>query len=157
MTSTESTSAVPATAPPAADSRVLALAHYAARGVLEHFLAERGVTFPQHVALRAAATATAPLTPDALVAQVRDYLKAAPDTLRAALDGLLAKGLLAEDGPHLAPTDAGRALLADVGAATAPVSARIWAGIPTDALATVGRVLTLITERADAEPAALGE
>ncbi|MFJ4340430.1 MarR family transcriptional regulator [Streptomyces sp. NPDC088915] len=138
-----------------ADSRALALAHYAARGVLEHVLARHGVTFQQQVALRAAATAEGPQTPDGLVALVRGLLKADPDGVRATLDDLLAQRLLVADGAHLRPTAAGRDLLAAVGAETAPVSARIWGGIPAEDLAAAGRVLALVTARADAELAAL--
>ncbi|MFD5448144.1 MarR family transcriptional regulator [Streptomyces sp. NPDC127100] len=138
----------------AADARSLALAHYAARGVLEHVLARHGITFQQQITLRAALTADAPRTPDDLVAGVRDSLKADPAAIRATLDELLAKQLLVADGTHLLPTDAGRELTAAVGAETAPVSARIWGGIPAEDLAAAGRVLALVKERADAELAA---
>ncbi|MFG3050701.1 MarR family transcriptional regulator [Kitasatospora sp. NPDC048239] len=140
---------------PLADARALGLAHYAARGVLEHVLARHGLTFQEQVALRAAITADAPQTPDGLVARVQGSLKADPADLHATLDGLLAKGLLVADGACLHPTDAGRELLAAVGAETAPVSARIWGGISEEDLAAAGRVLALVTERADAELAAL--
>lgn len=143
------------TTAPVADSRALGLAHYAARGVLEQVLARHGITFQQQIALRAAVTADAPRTPDDLVTQVRDSLKADPVDIRATLDELLAKRLLVADGAHLRPTDAGRELLATVGVEIAPISARIWGGIPTEDLAAAGRVLALVTERADAEFAAL--
>ncbi|MEU3605090.1 MarR family transcriptional regulator [Streptomyces sp. NPDC035033] len=143
------------TTAPAADSRLLGLAHYAARGVLEHVLARHGVTFPQQIALRAAVTADAPRTPDELVAQVRATLKADPADVRAALDALRAKELLVADGPHLVPTEAGRALLTAVAAEVAPLTARVWGGIPAEDLAAAGRVLALVTERADRELAAL--
>ncbi|MDX3533161.1 MarR family transcriptional regulator [Streptomyces sp. MB09-01] len=140
---------------PVADARGLGLAHYAARGVLEHVLARHGVTFQQQIALRAVVTADAPQTPDDVVTQVRASLKAAPAGIRTTLDELLAKQLLAVDGAHLRPTDAARELLAAVGAETGAVSARIWGGIPAEDLAAAGRVLALVTERADAELAAL--
>ncbi|WP_058041950.1 hypothetical protein [Streptomyces roseifaciens] len=149
MTATASTTA------PIADSRALGLAHYAARGVLEHVLARHGATFQQHVALRAAITTDAPRTPDDLIAQVQGSLKADPADIRATLDELLAKQLLITDGTHLRPTDAGRELLAAAGAEIAPVTARIWGGIPAEDLAAAGRVLALVTERADTELAAL--
>ncbi|MFJ4333615.1 MULTISPECIES: MarR family transcriptional regulator [unclassified Streptomyces] len=139
------------TTAPAADSRALALAHYAARGVLEQVLARHGVTFQQQVALRAAVTADAPQTPDDLVAQVRNSLKSDTAGIRATIDELLAARLLVADGPHLCATDAGHDLLAAVGAETAPYTARIWGGIPADDLAAAGRVLALVTERANAE------
>ncbi|MER7716258.1 MarR family transcriptional regulator [Streptomyces flaveolus] len=143
------------TTAPVADSRALGLAHYAARGVLEHVLARHGVTFQQQIALRAAVTADTPQTADDLVAQVRGTLKADPVAVRATLDELLAEQLLVADGAHLRPSDAGRELLAAVGAETAPLTARIWGGIPAEDLAAAGRVLALVTERADAELTAL--
>jgi DNA-binding MarR family transcriptional regulator len=149
MTATASTTA------PVADSRLLGLAHHAARSVLEHVLARHGITFQQQVALRVAVTADAPRTPDDLVAQVRGSLKADPADVHAVLDELLARHLLVADGAHLHPTDAGRELIAAVGAETAPFSARIWDGIPAEDLAAAGRVLTLVAERANAELAAL--
>jgi DNA-binding MarR family transcriptional regulator len=148
------TTAVSTTAP-VANARDLALAHYAARGVLENVLARHGATFQQQVALRAAITSDGPQTPDDLLAQVQESLKADPADIRATLDELRAEQLLVADGTHLRPTDAGRELLAAVGAETTPISARIWGEIPAEDLAAAGRVLALVTERANAELAAL--
>ncbi|MGW6897120.1 MarR family transcriptional regulator [Streptomyces sp. NPDC054919] len=148
MTTTASTTA------PIADARALGLAHYAARGVLERVLARHGATFQQQIALRAAVTADAPQTPDDLVTQVQGSLKADPTDIRATLDELLAKQLLVADGAHLRPTDAGRELIAAVGAETAPITARIWGGIPAEDLTAAGQVLALVAERANAELAA---
>ncbi|MFE1199312.1 MarR family transcriptional regulator [Streptomyces olivaceoviridis] len=150
MTTTASTATAPV-----ADARALALAHYAARSVLEHVLARYGATFQQQVALRAAITTETPQTSDDLITQVQGSLKADPADIRATLDELLAKQLLVADGAHLRPTDAGRELFAATGAETAPISARIWGGIPAENLTAVGRVLALVTERANAELAAL--
>ncbi|MFJ3338442.1 MarR family transcriptional regulator [Streptomyces sp. NPDC086766] len=143
------------TTAPVADARALGLAHYAARGVLEHVLARHGSTFQQQILLRAAVTTKAPQTPDDLIAQAQGSLKADPVDIRSTLDELLAKQLLAADGAHLRPTNAGRELLAAVGAETAPISTRIWGGIPAEDLAAAGRVLALVTERANAELAKL--
>ncbi|MFC8284618.1 MarR family transcriptional regulator [Streptomyces cyaneofuscatus] len=158
MTTTGSTKAASTAAPapaPAATARELGLAHYAARGVLEYVLARHGATFAQQIALRAAINADAPQTPDELVAQVQGALKADPAGIRAVFDELLARELLVADGEHLRPTEAGRELFAAVAAETAPISARVWGGIPAEDLAAAGRVLALVTERADAELAAL--
>ncbi|MBQ0850940.1 MarR family transcriptional regulator [Streptomyces sp. BH-SS-21] len=154
MTTTRSTAADTTTAP-AANARDLALAHYAARRVLEHVLARHDATFQQQVALRAAVTSDTPQTPDDLLAQVQGSLKVDPADIRATLDELLAKQLLVADGAYLRPTGAGRELLAAVGAETAPLSDRIWGGIPAEDLAAAGRVLALVTERANAELSAL--
>ncbi|MEU1041878.1 MarR family transcriptional regulator [Streptomyces sp. NPDC005551] len=149
------TTAASTTAEPVADARALALAHYAARGVLEHVLARHGITFQQQIALRTALTADGPLTPDDLVARVHGSLKADRAGIRATLDELLAGQLLLADGAYLRPTDAARDLVAAVGAETAPLSARVWGGIPAADLAATGRVLALVNERANAELAAL--
>lgn len=140
---------------PVADPRLLALAHYAARGVLERVLAGHGITFQQQIALRAVVTADAPPTPDDVVAQVQGSLKADPADIRTTLDDLLAKHLLVADGAHLRPTDAGSELISVAAAEAAPFTARIWAGVDADDLAAAGRVLTLVAERANAELAAL--
>ncbi|AJT62000.1 hypothetical protein T261_0310 [Streptomyces lydicus] len=144
-----------ATTAPVANPRTLALAHYAARGVLEHVLARHGMTFQQQLALRAAVTAEAPQTPDDLVTQIQGSLKTDPADIRATLDELLARQLLVADGAHLRPTDAGRELTATIGTETAPFTARIWDGIPAEDLTAAGRVLALVAERANAELAAL--
>ena len=143
------------TTAPVANARDLGLAHYAARGVLEHVLAQHGITFQQQITLRAAVPADTTQTPDDLVTQVRGSLKADPADIRATLDELLAKQLLVADGACLRPTAAGRELLAAVGAKTAPITARIWGGIPAEDLAAAGRVLALVTERANTELAEL--
>ena len=148
MTTTASTA-------PVADARALGLAHYAARSVLEHVLARLGMTFQQQIVLRTAVTAEAPQTPDGLVTQVQGSLKADPADIRTTLDELLARHLLVADGAELRPTDAGRELMAAIGAQTAPVTARVWGGMPAEDLAAAGRVLALVTERANAELAAL--
>ncbi|MFF6886991.1 MarR family transcriptional regulator [Streptomyces sp. NPDC012421] len=151
--STTTTTTATAAAP--ADARMLGLAHYAARGLLEHVLAGHGATFLEQVTLRTAVTAGAPLSQEELVAGVRASLKGSPADTLAAVASLRAKGHLVADGARLLPTDAGRELLAAVGAETAPVSARVWADIPEEDLAAAGRVLALVAERADRELAAL--
>ncbi|MFD0078844.1 MarR family transcriptional regulator [Streptomyces sp. NPDC127166] len=144
------------TAPtPIADARVLGLAHYAARGLLEHVLSRHGITFTQQIALRAAITADAPQTPDDLINQIHTFLKTDSADIHAVLDDLLARRLLTLDGAHLHPTETARELLTAIGADTAPVTARVWGDIPAEDLAAAGRVLALVTERANAELAAL--
>ncbi|MGO4749592.1 MarR family transcriptional regulator, partial [Streptomyces sp. 2MCAF27] len=48
-------------------------------------------------------------------------------------------------------TAAGRELHESTSAETAEISARLYAGIPAEDLAVAGRVLALVTERANAE------
>jgi hypothetical protein len=138
--------------------RVIALAHYAGRALLENALARHGLTFQQSVTLRPAALADGPLDRDRLVAGVVGSLKIDAAEAHAVVDELLAAELLAPEGPtQVRITRAGRDLYETTSAETAPITARIYAGIPEEDLAVAGRVLGLITERANRELAALPE
>ncbi|MFF7275528.1 MarR family transcriptional regulator [Streptomyces griseorubiginosus] len=138
--------------------RVIALAHYAGRALLENALARHGLTFQQSVTLRPAALADGPLDRDRLVADVVGSLKIDAAEAHAVVDELLAAGLLAPEGTsEVRITRAGRDLYQTTSAETAPLTARIYAGIPEEDLAVAGRVLGLITERANRELAALPE
>ncbi|MFJ9115187.1 MarR family transcriptional regulator [Streptomyces sp. NPDC102394] len=142
------------TTAPVADARSLGLAHYAARAALESVLSRHGLTFQQHITLRSVVVAGAPVERDALVAQVTGSLKVETAAARDVVGELLGKGLLTAEATHVRAADAGRALYAEVAAEAGELSARIWSGIPAEDLAATGRVLALVTERADAELAA---
>ncbi|MFC8242777.1 MarR family transcriptional regulator [Streptomyces chartreusis] len=141
---------------PLVDPRVIALAHYAGRALLENVLARHGSTFQQSVTLRLVAVAEGPVERDTLVDGVVGALKIDAAEADSVVDELIAAGLLAAQEPSAVRiTDAGRERWASTSAATAPITARIYDGIPKEDLAVAGRVLTLITERADAELAAM--
>ncbi|WP_458249196.1 MarR family transcriptional regulator [Streptomyces sp. MAI_2237] len=142
------------TTAPVADARSLGLAHYAARAALESVLSRHGLTFQQHIALRSVVVAGTPVERDALVAQVTGSLKVETAEARDVVGELLGKGLLTAEATRVRAADAGRALYAEVAAEAGELSARIWSGIPAEDLAATGRVLALVTERADAELAA---
>ncbi|QEV09644.1 hypothetical protein [Streptomyces prasinus] len=142
------------TAPPV-DGRVIGLAHYASRAVLEGVLARHGISFPQSVTLRLAAVAEGPVDRARLTGDVIGALKIGHPEADGLVDDLFTAGLLALDEPSLVRiTEAGRKLHDTTSAETRAVSARIYAGIPSDELAVAGRVLALVTERADRESAA---
>ncbi|MFJ8533852.1 MarR family transcriptional regulator [Streptomyces sp. NPDC093591] len=141
---------------PLVNPRVIALAHYAARAVLERALDHHGATFQQSVTLRLAAVADGPVDRDHVIDGVVGALKIDAAQAQSVVDELIAAELLAPQGPsQVRITDAGRELYDRTSAATAPITARIYAGIPAEDLAVAGRVLTLITERANAELAAV--
>ncbi|AKN74094.1 MULTISPECIES: winged helix DNA-binding protein [Streptomyces] len=144
------------TTAPRAEGRTIALAHYAGRAVLEHVLAPHGISFLQSVTLRLAAIADGAVERAAVVDGVVGAVKIPESEALRAIDGLTAAGLLAPEGPSaLRITEAGRELYATTTAETAVISARLYAGISEEDRAVAGRVLTLVTERADAELAAL--
>ncbi|MFD9608137.1 MarR family winged helix-turn-helix transcriptional regulator [Streptomyces sp. NPDC059083] len=142
------------TTAPTTNGRVIALAHYSARALLEGVLTRHGATFEQSVVLRAAVTAGDSVGRDALVSDVIGSLKADGSAVRGVIDGLTATGLLERlpaDGSRLRVTETGRDLYDTTTAETAEISSRLYAGIPAEDLAVAGRVLTLLTERANAE------
>lgn len=145
------------TTAPTVDGRVIGLAHYAGRAVLESVLAHYGMTFQQLVTLRLVGIADAPVERDALVAQVVDALKVEATDVHGVVEELTARRLVATEGPKVLITDAGRGVYAEASTETGKISARIYAGIPAEDLATAGRVLTLVTGRANTELAALAE
>lgn len=146
------------TTTPVLGPRVIALAHYASRAVLERVLARHGMTFQQSVTLRLAAVADGPVERDDLVDGVVGALKINAAEAHSVVDELIAAELLSPQEPsQVRITDAGRERYDTTSAETAPISARIYAGIPTEDLATAGRVLALITERGNAELAAITE
>ncbi|GGW98195.1 winged helix DNA-binding protein [Streptomyces lomondensis] len=138
--------------------RVIALAHYAGRALLENVLARHGVTFPQSVALRLAAVADGPVEREQLVDGVSGALKIGAAQAHGVIDELIAARLLTPDeASGVRITDAGRELYATTTGETAPITARIYDGIPAEDLAVAGRVLHLINQRTDAELAALAK
>ncbi|MGF0176387.1 MarR family transcriptional regulator [Streptomyces sp. Marseille-Q5077] len=144
------------TTTPLLDPRVIALAHYASRALLERVLARHGATFQQSVTLRLVNVADGPVERDHLVDAVVGALKIDAAEAHSVVDELIAAQLLAPQEPsQVRITDAGRELYEQTSAETAPISARVYADIPAEDLAAAGRVLTLITERADAELAAM--
>ncbi|MEU1476748.1 MarR family transcriptional regulator [Streptomyces sp. NPDC005760] len=152
------------TATPVLNPRVIALAHYAARAVLETVLARHGATFQQSVTLRLAAVAEGAVERGRIVEDLAGSLKIDTAEAHSVVDELISAGLLTPHEPTREPahepsrlriTDAGRELFETTSAETAPITARVYAGIPAEDLAVAGRVLSLITERADEELAAL--
>ncbi|MEU9627443.1 MarR family winged helix-turn-helix transcriptional regulator [Streptomyces luteogriseus] len=144
------------TSTPPVGPRDIALAHYAGRALLETVLARHGITFQQSVTLRLAAVADGPVGREQLVDGVTGALKIDAAEVHRVLDELVAAQLLTPDGSSdVRITEAGRELYATTSGETAPITARIYDGIPAEDLVVTGRVLSLITERAGAELTAL--
>ncbi|WP_431961749.1 MarR family transcriptional regulator [Actinacidiphila sp. bgisy160] len=142
------------TTAPTANGRVIALAHYAARALLEDVLTRHGATFHQSVTLRAVVAAGGSVGRGELDRDVAGSLKTGESVVRSVIDELTHAKLLEEDpadASRIRLTDAGRELYETTTEETAEISARLYAGIPAGDLAVAGRVLTLVTERANAE------
>ncbi|MFG2293819.1 MarR family transcriptional regulator [Streptomyces sp. NPDC048603] len=142
------------TTAPAVNGRAIALAHHASRALLEGALDRHGVTFHQSVTLRAVAVAGESVGRDELVSAVTGSLKADESLVRGVIEELTAAKRLEEDpaeASRVRLTDAGRELYERTAAAGGEIAARLYADIPAEDLAVAGRVLALVTERANAE------
>ncbi|MGW3664384.1 MarR family winged helix-turn-helix transcriptional regulator [Streptomyces sp. NPDC005141] len=140
------------TSPPPVNGQVIGLAHYASRAALERVLARSGTTFEQSVALRAVSDNGGTVERDRLVARLTGALKIEEPAARRTVDAMTALKLLEEPTTEqVSLTDGGRELFESIRTAGNEIAARLYAGIPAEDLAAAGRVLTLVTERADAE------
>ena len=144
------------TTTPPADARMLGLAHYAARAVLESVLTRHDLDFQQQIVLRPVVLAAGPVDRARLAADTVAALKTDEESVQGTIDELIAAGLVATDASEVRITDAGRALYERITQETSAASARIWGGIPEEDLLATGRVLTMVTERANAELATTG-
>lgn len=136
--------------------RAIALAHHAGRALLEGVLTRRGIGFEQGVTLRAVAAAGSSIDREDLVSEVSDSLKTDKQIARGVIEELMTAKLLEEDPEQargIRLSDTGRTLHDAADAETAEISARLYADIPATDLAIAGRVLALITQRANTESA----
>jgi DNA-binding MarR family transcriptional regulator len=140
------------TATPPVNGQVIGMAHYATRAVLETLLARTGTTFHQSVTLNAVSGEGGTVERGWLVGRLTGSLKIKESTARETVDELAALKLLEEsDSGQVSLTDSGRELSDRIQPGVREITARLYAGIPAEDLATAGRVLALVTERANAE------
>ncbi|MFD9278259.1 MarR family transcriptional regulator [Streptomyces mirabilis] len=136
---------------PPVGGQVVGLAHYASRAALEAALARIGSSFNQSVALRAVSDQGGTVERDRLVERLTGTLKIEASVAEETVTEMTALKLLTETDTSLALTEHGREVFEEIRTAGNEIAARLYAGIPAEDLATVGRVLTLVTERANAE------
>jgi DNA-binding MarR family transcriptional regulator len=131
-------------------TRTIGETENALRAILSRGLAGTGLNYPQWVALKATAESPAPRTTEDLAAFLQDGLKIDEDVAGAALDALRASGHLAQDGHTVAVTPSGASLFGRLNEQFVVLSGQMYAGLGADELATAQRVLSTITERANA-------
>jgi DNA-binding MarR family transcriptional regulator len=142
------------TTAPTANGRTVALAHYAGRALLEIVLARHDLTFEQSVTLRGVVVAGGAIGRDELAGGIAGALQTDEASVGGVVDELAAAKLVEED-----PAEAGRVRVTAAGrevyevstAEAAEITKRLYDGVPDEDLAVVHRVLTLVTERANAE------
>lgn len=134
--------------------QVIGQAENALRALLERTLGGTGLEYRDWIALSLAVGNEGPVSEGELTGRVAGVLKIDDTTARETIAQLLARKLadtVLENGSWVRATKNGRELHGEVRAAIGEIVQCLFRDISADDLETAGRVLTLITVRADAE------
>jgi hypothetical protein len=133
---------------PPLNTQVIGQAESALGALLEPLLAGTGITFQQWLVLTVTAASGGRTDRGQLVARISGARKVDGTLVESAIAELAAAGLATATGP-LALTDAGQNVYERVRGAIDELNAELFAFPPED-LATAGRVLSIVTARANA-------
>jgi DNA-binding MarR family transcriptional regulator len=139
---------------PSLNPQVLGRAEAAHRALLERILAGTGLTYHRWVALSVSAAGNGPIGRRQLIERVTSALRIDDATGEEAITELTAADLLRAppgDGSSIELTEPGRELHRRIRAEINDTITRIYSDISAADLATAGRVLSAITQRANAE------
>ena len=137
---------------PTLSPRVIGQAEKTLNAILGRQLAGTGLTEPRWVILTLAVTSGGTAGREAFTRIVSDALKISETEARAHIADMVAAQQLqvAGEPPAVTATGAARQLHSRIGTATADIVQRLWGDLPAEDLATTGRVLAIITDRANA-------
>jgi hypothetical protein len=139
---------------PTLTTQVIGQAERALGALMNRVLARTGGTFYQWVALNLAARSGGTIDRDQLVGRMTGALKIDDAQALAAITELTASRLLQGlpgEGSRVGLTDAGQVRYRQLRTAIDQITARLYGDLPADDLATAGRVLAVITARANTE------
>lgn len=136
------------------NGQVIGQAESATRAVLDRLLATANVTFHQWVGLNLIEAAGGSIEPDRFVQRMVNGLKVDDWVASGTIAELAAAGLVAGEN-MLNWTPAGQDRHASIRLGVNGITERLYADLPADDLAIAARVLTTLTERANAELAAV--
>ena len=138
---------------PTLSPRVIGQAEKTMNAILDRQLAGTGLTEPQWVILTLAVTGGGPAGRDQFTRMVAGALKISETEARARVGDMVTAQQLQVTGepPAVTATGAARQLHSRISAAITEITQRLWGDLPAGDLATAGRVLAIITERASAE------
>jgi DNA-binding MarR family transcriptional regulator len=138
---------------PTLTPQVIGQAEKTLNAILYRLLAGPGLTEAQWITLTLAARGAGSGGRDQLVTQVAHGLKV--DAAQASAHvAELAAAQLTQDAGAASPvrlTAAGQRVYGQIRAGVAQVTERLWGDLPAADLATAGRILSIITDRANAE------
>jgi hypothetical protein len=133
---------------PPLSTQVIGQTESALGALLEPLLAGTGITFHQWLVLTVTAASGASIDRGQLITRISVARKLDGATVETAIAELTAAGLVTADGP-VALTDVGRTRYHRIRGALEEITARLF-DFPPEDLATVGRVLSIVTSRANA-------
>ncbi len=138
---------------PSFSTRVIGQTEKTLNAILDRQLAGTGLTETQWVILTLAVTGGTTFERDHFARQVADALKTGEAEAQQHIAGMLAAHWLqaASEGTPLTVTDTAKQLHSRIRTTIAEITQRLWGDLPAEDLATAGRVLSIITERASAE------
>jgi hypothetical protein len=133
---------------PPLSTQIIGQAESALGALLEPLLTGTGITFHQWLVLTVTAASGASIDRDQLIARISAARKLDGAAVETAIAELAAAGLVTADGP-VALTDAGRTRYHGIRGALEEITALLF-DLPPEDLATAGRVLSIVTSRANA-------
>jgi hypothetical protein len=134
--------------------QVLGQAEKAHGALFDRIVTGTNITYHRWVALNLIVAGADGVDRDRLIAMMTGALKLDEATGREVVGELTDAQLIepaSPDGSHLQLTDEGQEAYRRIRSRVDETIGQLYAGIPADDLATAGRVLTLITARANAE------
>ena len=137
---------------PSVNTQVIGQAESALGALLDPILARTGTTFTQWLVLAVTTAGGGGLDRGPLVARICDARKIDAAEVESAIGQLRASGLLQETA-LVSLTERGQVRHGGIRRAIEEVSARLF-DFPAEDLATTGRILSILTMRANAELAA---
>jgi hypothetical protein len=123
----------------------------ALNAILARELEGTGLTEPRWVVLNLALAAGDGVARPDLASRAGSALKVPAADADTRIGELADAQLLAASGPEILVTEAGRTLHARIRGAILEITGRLWGDLPEDDLATAGRVLGTVLDRANAE------
>ena len=138
------------TRPPILTSRSIGIAENALRAVLTRTLNGTGLTYQRWVAMKLVADSSSPVPVRTIVERLEDALKLEEGVALATIDDLHAMDLVERADHKVSITLRGMFLHRQLCEETGEIAQRIYAGLDPDDLAATHRVLSIVTERANA-------
>jgi hypothetical protein len=139
---------------PTFSAQLLGQTEKAANAILDRLLAGPGLTEPQWITLTITVMSGGTVDHDQLIDRVTSALKISDAEAQAHITELTVAGLLhvpADERAQVKLTDAGQQVHSRIRAAVTQITQRLWGDLAVEDLATTGRVLGTVLDRANAE------